>query len=173
VKKVVAVLTILTLFLSGCRAEPQWETVSDEVPAQPVTAQEPCVIQFGVPSDAEKQFQTESRDRSVYVQENGDYEIVSDVITAGSLDDAVRQVSGFSPDDLELVQTTRFGLPEVQFAWSSESDEGGYVSRASLVEDGDYYYALIFSVREGLGDKYRDCAQAVFSSFGLYGDEQF
>ena len=89
------------------------------------------------------------------------------------MDDAIRQVSGFGETDLSVLETTRFGLPEYRFAWASSSDEGEYVSQASLVKDGDYYYALVFSVRQGLGGKYDDCAEAVFSSFGLYGDESF
>ena len=73
--------------------------------------------------------------------------------------------------ELEVLETRRFGLPEYRFAWASASDEGNYVSQASLVEDGSYYYALIFSVREEMGSAYEGCAEAVFSSFGLYGDE--
>ena len=70
-----------------------------------------------------------------------------------------------------MLETERFGLPEYRFAWASESDEGTFVSQAALVEDGSYYYALVFSVREGLGGQYADCAEAVFSSFGVYGNE--
>ena len=39
------------------------------------------------------------------------------------------------------------------------------------MEDTDYYYALVFSVREGLGSQYDDCAEEVFSTFGVYGNE--
>ena len=92
-------------------------------------------------------------------------------ITAPNLDEALRAVSGFGADELEVLETRRFGLPEYRFAWASASDEGNYVSQASLVEDGSYYYALIFSVREEMGSAYEGCAEAVFSSFGIYGDE--
>lgn len=171
-KKICLLLAGL-LLLCGCQAEPQWETVDDDVAAVSAPVQEPCAITFGVPTDATEELRSEEADRSIYVQDAGDYEIISDVIEASDLDSAVRQVSGFETKNLDLVETSRFGLPEYQFAWTSESDEGRRISRASLVEDGSYYYALIFSVREGAGTTYDDCAEAVFSSFGLYGDEEF
>ena len=130
------------------------------------------IITFGLPADTEASPLSEDY-RSLYVHEDGDYEILSDVISAYSLDDALQQVSGFGKDELEVIETSRFGLPEYQFAWVSNSDEGTFLSRASLVEDSDYYYALVFSVREGVGTAYEDCAEAVFASFGLHGDEMF
>jgi len=169
---VLVLLFSLGAALCACRAEPDWETVDD--PAVPVMApaSAPYIITYGVPNDATEEPLSE-KNRSLYVGQNGDYEILSEVITAATLDDALRQVSGFGEDELEIVETTRFGLPDYRFAWSSVSDEGEYVSEASLVEDGDYYYALVFSVRQGLGGQYDECAASVFASFGLYGDEGF
>ncbi len=160
----------LAALLCGCRAEVQWETVDDEVVAASGPAEEPYIITFGVPDDASLEPLSEEH-RNLYVQEDGAYEILSDVITAPNLDEALRAVSGFGADELEVLETRRFGLPEYRFAWASASDEGNYVSQASLVEDGSYYYALIFSVREEMGSAYEGCAEAVFSSFGIYGDE--
>jgi len=173
-KKLWCLLLAGLLLLSGCAAEPAWETVNDENTAA-ASAEEraPCSIRFGVPEDAAEQMISPDGTRNVYTQAGGDYEIVSEVIPAESLDEAVRHVSGFGADEVQLLETTRFGLPEYRFAWSDESDEGRYVSRASLIRDGSYFYSLVFSVREGLFDKYSDCAAAVFSSFGLYGDEEF
>ena len=162
----------LALLLCGCQAEMQWETVDDDIVMVSAPAEDPYIITFGLPADTEASPLSEDY-RSLYVHEDGDYEILSDVISAYSLDDALQQVSGFGKDELEVIETSRFGLPEYQFAWVSNSDEGTFLSRASLVEDSDYYYALVFSVREGVGTAYEDCAEAVFASFGLHGDEMF
>ncbi len=168
-RKILLCSLLLCGLLCGCRAEPDWETVDDDAVLQVSAMVEPP---YGVPDDASME-PLSAKNRSLYVGENGDYEIFSDALSAASLDDAIRQVSGFGETDLSVLETTRFGLPEYRFAWASSSDEGEYVSQASLVKDGDYYYALVFSVRQGLGGKYDDCAEAVFSSFGLYGDESF
>ena len=164
------ILSVLAVLLCSCRAEVQWETVDDEAVLTSAPVEEPYVITFGVPEDAELEPLT-SGSRSLYTQKDGDYEIFSDVIVAPDLDEALRAVSGFGENELDVLRMERFGLPEYRFAWASVSDEGNYVSQASLVEDGGYYYALIFSVREEAGTAYADCAEAVFSSFGLYGNE--
>lgn len=172
-RKLLLCFLLVGTLLCGCRAEPDWETVDDDAVLQvSAVVEAPYVITYSVPDDASME-PLSAKNRSLYVGENGDYEIFSDALSAASLDDAMRQVSGFGEGDLSVLETTRFGLPEYRFAWASSSDEGEYVSQASLVKDGDYYYALVFSVRQGLGGKYDDCAAAVFSSFGLYGDESF
>ena len=166
---VLAVLTALAV-LAGCSAPVTvWETVDDEVVEASGPLEEPYIITFGVPRDVSEP--VTDGGRSLYVQEDGDYEILSDVFTAPNRDEAIRAVSGYEPSALTVLETERFGLPEYQFSWVSTSDEGTFVSQAALVEDGSYYYALVFSVREELGNQYDDCAEAVFSSFGVYGNE--
>lgn len=165
-----AVVCLLAAALCACQAEVQWETVNDEVIEASGPAEEPYVIIFGIPEDAGLEPLSEDC-RRLYVQDNGDYEILSDVVTAPNLDEALRQVSGFGEDEIDVVETRRFGLPAYRFAWASASDEGNFLSQASLVADGNYYYALIFTVREEAGTAYDACAEAVFSSFGLYGNE--
>lgn len=171
-RKVLLPVLLLGVLLCGCRVEPDWETVDDNIVQVAAAEEPPYIITYGIPDDATMD-PLSARNRSLYVSENGDYEILSDVITAASLDDALRQVSGFGEAELSVLETSRFGLPEYRFGWASSSDEGEFVSQASLVEDGNYYYALVFSVRQGLGKKYDDCAREVFASFGLYGDEAF
>ncbi len=166
------IVLILAFLLCGCRAEPDWETVDDAAVQVSAPAEPPYVITYSIPADASME-PLSARNCGLYVGEGGEYEIMSDVISASSLDDALRQVSGFGLDELDVIETSRFGLPEYRFAWSSASDEGEFVSEASLVQDGGYYYALVFSTRQGLNGKYDECAEAVFASFGLYGDENF
>lgn len=172
-RKILLCSLLAIALLSGCRAEPDWETVDDgDVLQVSASVEPPYIITYSIPDDASME-PLSARNCSLYVSENGDYEIFSDALSAASLDDAIRQISGFGETELSVLETTRFGLPEYRFAWASSSDEGEYVSQASLLKDGSYYYALVFSVRQGLSGKYDDCAEAVFSSFGIYGDESF
>lgn len=171
-KLMVGFVIMLALLCTGCRAEVEWETVSDDAALASAPLEEPYIITFGVPDDATMDPLSE-RNCSLYTHESGDYEILSDVISAYTLDAALRELTGYGEGEIDYIETTRFGLPSYQFAWAASSDEGMYVSRATMVQDGGYYYALVFSVREGLGTAYDDCAEAVFSSFGIYGDESF
>lgn len=163
-------LALLPL-LSACSAPVTWETVDDPaVVTASAAVEEPYLITFGVPEDVAQPVSGADGGK-LYVQEHGEYEIYSEVLSASSRDEAIEMVSGFAPSELEILELERFGLPEYRFAWVSASDEGNYVSQASVVEDGNYFYTLIFSVREEAGDQYDDCAQAVFASFGVYGNE--
>ncbi len=166
---------LLPVFLTGCQAEtvPQWETVDDELVEVIEVIQEPYAMTFGIPDDAVLEVFASSDTRKVYLQENGDYEITSEALRADSIADVVQELTGFSMEDLTVMQTLRGSLPEYQFAWTSNTGSGGIVSRATVLDDGGYFYALVFSVQESCGDQYQDCAQSVFSSFGIYADEQF
>lgn len=161
---------VLAAVCCGCASTTTWETVDDEIVAASGPAEEPYIITFGVPEDVNLEPLSEGS-RNLYVQKDGDYEILSDVVTAPNADEAICQVSGFDAEDLDVMETTRFGLPEYRFAWVSESDEGSYVSQAAVVEDGSYYYVLVFSAREEAGNTYDSCAESVFASFGIYGNE--
>ncbi len=168
---VILAAAVLAAACCGCASDAvTWETVDDEIVEASGPAEEPYIITFGVPSDVDANPLTDGS-RSLYVQEDGDYEILSDVVTAPNHDAAIEQVSGFPADELDVLETTRFGLPEYRFAWVSESDEGSYVSQAAVVEDGNYYYTLVFSAREEVGNAYDSCAEEVFASFGIYGNE--
>ena len=53
-----------------------------------------------------------------------------------------------------------------QQAQAPETDGGG-LYHAEILSDRDYYYALIFDVREDAGTTYHSTEEQVFASFGL------
>ena len=162
-------LAALLLFLSGCTARSVvWETVDDEVPLEAASWLEGAkVLSFAVPADAAEQAQEERPGLAVYEQTDRDYEITSEVLLASDLGSAVRRVSGFDADQLEILKTSRCGREEYLFAWYAGGDEGGRLCRASLMPDGLRWYAVTFRVREGLGTLYDNTAKLVFSSITL------
>ena len=83
----------------------------------------------------------------------------------------LRQLTGLDADRFDLIRTTRFSLPEYQFAWSEETDGGDRLYRAAMLCDEHYCYALCFSAPAGSGTSYDSIQESVFASFGLYYDE--
>ena len=164
------------MILSGCTADQQtvWETVDDE-PA--VTAgsftEGAYTMSFDVPMDAVLDTAAARSDRSVYSAADGAYEIVSETLLASDADSAVRRISGFAPQELELIETTRFDLPEYRFAWCAGSDEGMRLCRADVIVDPPYCYALTFSTDEQNLKSCRETADHVFESLSLFTDEGF
>lgn len=158
----------LLALLCGC-ASPVWETVADDVPqeASAVWQEEAYTITLGLPQAAV--LQEADAGRSCYrVAETG-LEITTEVFLASEQDSALRHVSSQPADSLTVLKTSRFGLPEYQFAWYEA--ETGKLCRADLVMDGMTCYAVVCATPEAAGDSLLDEVRAVLASFGLYRDE--
>ena len=174
-KKAVFLTCALALLLGGCAAaEPAWETVDDTVVLDAGSYLDSAyTMLFDVPADAREDALAAAAGRTVYTNAAGDYEIVGQTLLCADADTAVRRLSGFSPEELDVIETTRFGLPEYRFAWYTSGDEGGSLCRADVLLDGTYCYALTFSARESCGNTYDSTAQRVFATLSLFEDEGF
>ena len=175
-KKQVWLLAALSLlFLSACKpaAEPVWETVDDLDVVQTVGIQDTYTMVFDVPMDAVMDTAATQSGRTVYEQKDGDYEIVCETFPASGIEGIVRRLTGFEKDKLDVIETTRFGLPEYRFAWCSDSEEGSRVCRADVIFEAPYCYALTFSVREDAASRYHSTQEQTFASMSLFTDEGF
>ena len=160
--KIVLLLSLLVLFLTGCGARVEtWETVEDTV-AVTESASPVYDIIVGLPeaaltdeTDNSRRYETE------YLQ------VETSMFQAKDLNDAVHYLSGFEAENLTILQTTRFDLPEYQFAWYCQTEEGGRLCRADLVMDGTTCYGVVCSFSEEAGEIAWTEARQVFSAFGL------
>ena len=94
-----------------------------------------------------------------------DYAIAARTIAAADLDEAVYAVSGYSAEELRAV--LHEGEGRCSFGWYAPETDGGRLYHAEILSDRDYYYALIFDVREDAGTTYHSTEEQVFASFGL------
>lgn len=160
----------LTVLLCACVSRvPVWETVDDEIVCQ--MPRRPSTIVFAVPDGlASDVFSPDGLSRQ-YTAPDGSYEISATVFETPDHEDAIRQLTGLDADRFDLIRTTRFSLPEYQFAWSEETDGGDRLYRAAMLCDEHYCYALCFSAPADSGTSYDSIQESVFASFGLYYDE--
>ena len=163
-------LVMAFLLLSGCSV-PVWETVEDTQPVVAVSSwlQDAYTVQFGVPETVDLLEQKEGW--QLYGTADGSLEIETRTFLVSGPDSAVKAVSGFEAEQLTILQMSRFGLPEYQFAWVSQTEQGSRLYRAELVLDGTKCYAVICSRPEEAGDSHDQAIRQVFSSFGLFTDE--
>lgn len=168
--KKIAVLLLLVLGLTGCSRQ-AWETVDDEMPAAPAALwmDETYTIQIGVPSDAELLVSKEGW--HVFSTDNGAFELETRKFLASGLNDAVKTLSGFSLEQLTVLETRRFDLPEYQFVWVTQTEQGSRLCRADLVMDGADCYAVVCSTLEQAGDTYEEYTRQTIATFGLFTDE--
>ena len=152
------------LLLTGCSAQPVWETVEDVIPTDNQDA-----FGYEISVDLPLTYLGGSGENCLY--KSGSVEIQTVSFHAFSLDAAVRELSGFSTKNLNIVKTIHESLPEYQFAWYSETEEGGRLYRADLVMDGTACYAVVCSAPESESGIHEQARQ-VFSAFSLSGLEE-
>ena len=166
-------MAALALLLSGCAAQYTWETVDDTVPASAEASAPACRLTLAAAEDVLEPVFSDDGRTAVYEQKDGDYEITAQTMRAADRNDIVQRLSGFAPEQIEVVQTQRFGMPEYQFAWYASGEEGGRLCRADVLCDGDWCYAVTFSVKEECGSACDAAAERVFASICLNADEDF
>ena len=167
-KKLILPLLIL-VFLTGC-SSPAWETVDDTHEVSAASwLEEAYSIEIGVPQTMS--LLDACAGCSVYSNDDGSFEVETRTFLASDLDTAVQMLTGYRAGDLNILQTERFDLPEYQFAWVTQTEQGSRLCRADMVVDGMEHYAVICSTLEDAGDAYAWDVRQVISTFGLYVDE--
>lgn len=127
----------LCLGLIGCSQEMTFETVADEL-LQSVMAQ-PREISVRLPDDALAPV-LDSDAQQMYVSE--EYEIVIETLSAGDLDATIQAISGYSRDNVTIMETQWDDVTRYDFVWASAGEEGDRLGRAVILDDGNYHYCM-------------------------------
>ena len=158
------VLVALALLLTGCGVQETFETVAD-VYVQPVSVKVGDVS-IMLPEDA-----------SVAVLENPDagtlylcdgYTLTLQTLQAGDLDRTLRQVTGFSRENLTLMQTTDTSCKRYECVWSAAGEAEDQVGRATVLDDGNYHYVLTVMAGASKAGELNDAWREIFDSFCLH-----
>ena len=131
------ILAALCLMLSGCGAEETMETVADDI-VQPVMAQ-PREIAVSLPDNAVAPV-LESDSEQVYLCE--DYQIVIETVSSGDISATVQNISGYTRDNLTIMETEQDGVKRYDFVWASAGEDGDMLGRAVILDDGSYHYCM-------------------------------
>ncbi len=156
------VLMILALLLCGCDAAETFETVADEMVLQ-VSAQ-PQEVVLTLPEDTLLPAM-ESDSRTLYLCDG--YDVAVQTFSGGNLDGTVQQLTGFSREDLTVVQTQAGACACYEFAWTMATDLGEQVGRAMILDDGNFHYTLTCMTDAGDAQEYQEIWNGIFESFGL------
>ena len=156
------ILLMIVLSLAGCAPAQVFETVTDEL-AVPVSAQ-PREIRFDLAQEPILPVM-ESDEGQLYLC--GDFDVMVQTLESGDLNDTVYQISGFSPEELTLIQTGTGDVEKYEFVWTSVSDEGHRIGRATILDDGSYHYTLSATVDAELIEEYQEIWNGIFESFEL------
>lgn len=159
----ILLLAAALLLLCGCskKTTVAMEYVDDAEEARS------CLIEFELPEDVILQTESEDGTQSIYESADGNYLIAAETVAADTLEDAVREVSGFRMDDLTVLSTDLEDAEVYHFAWASESEEGTLVSRCALAVRDGAYCALTMTQKAGMEGAYRETEKTLFSSLSM------
>lgn len=156
------VIACLALLLSGCGKEETFETVADEW-AEPVMA-EPASVSIYLPSEAAAPV-LESGEGTVY--DCGDYAICRQDLPSGDLSATIESVTGYSLDDLTVLETKQGNAKRYDFVWASASEEGEQVGKGCILDDGEYHYVVMILGDADTANEYQSVWQEILASFAL------
>ena len=161
--KKIAMALLLSLLLSGCGAEETLETISDDIPLQPVLAA-PAEISVRLPDNAVSPV-LESDTEQVYFCE--DYEIAIETRSSGDLGSTITALTGFDPEQLTIMHTKTDAADRYEFVWVSAGEEGDRLGRGVVLDDGSYHYCMSV-LRDAENPKKSQVVWSdVFSSFSV------
>lgn len=136
-KKACIILGLVAM-LCGCAAQPVFETVSDQAD-MPVMA-EVRQLQIALPKEATAPTLQSEESGKLYLCDG--YTLSVQTMEAGDLDATLRSVSGFSREQLTVMETLKHGIKRYDCVWSAAGEGGDQVARAVILDDGSYHYAV-------------------------------
>lgn len=164
---------LVILCFTGCQKDTAvWETVSDQIYLS-VDGKIPVqlTMDFSAPADAVQAADALSSG-AVYQQAEGKYEIMQETLQ-GAAESAIKRMTGFSKDELTVMETKEFNMARYDFVWTAASEQGQQVCRGVVFDDGTYCYTLTFQTAEENGGALQACMDEVFASIGFHEDEGF
>lgn len=153
---------LMMMLLTGCGAEETFETVSDDM-VLPVMAQ-PGNISVELPGEAALPV-VENDNGRIYLCE--DYEIILQTLEGGDLDTTIQTLSGYSREELTVMETMLDGISRYEFVWAAAGEEGDRLGRGVILDDGDYHYCMSALWDADSTEKSQFSWNQVFESFSL------
>ena len=161
-KKVWCVLA-LSLLLTGCGTTEVWETIAD-VDDTPVMAQMQQIT-VNLPTDASVETMENDQTEKIYLC-NG-YTVTVQTLPGGDVDKTLRQISGFSRDQLTVMETQGFNTKRYACVWAAAGEAEDQVARAVVLDDGNYHYAVTVMAPFSTAGDLASTWQSILSSVQL------
>ena len=130
-----AIFLLISLLLAGCAAEETFETVADDW-VQSVAAPMREVILI-LPEEAAAPV---SAGEKGMLYRCGGYEIMVETLSSGDLEATVREVTGYSLENLTVLETREGDYKRYDLIWScmgEQGQQGGLFVGHPVLEDGE------------------------------------
>lgn len=161
------ILVGLVFLLTGCGSQPTLETVTDEY-VQPVMAQMQQVL-VSLPEDASVAVLEDETAGTIYLCDG--YTVTLQTTQAGDLTKTLQSATGFSKEDLRLIQTQYGGLTRTDGVWTAAGEQEDQLGRFAVLDDGSYHYVLTCMMDASRTQSLQPVVDELFDSFRLVSSE--
>ena len=96
-----------------------------------------------------------------------DFTLWLQTMPAGDLGKTLQTVSGYPRENISLVELTLGNLKRYECVWASAGEQGDQISRAVILDDGDFHYVLIMQAGAEYAFDLQQTWNDVASSFSL------
>jgi hypothetical protein len=154
------IIGALALLLCGCGAQETFETVEDvwAAPTQPAMQH----ILLDLPADANAPaLQSDTGDK-LYLCDG--FSVTVHVLQAGDMEKTLRTVTGYEKEDL---QTALSAGDRFHCVWTAAGEGQTQVGKTTVIDDGNYHYALTVMMPETAAGELQQQVQQIFNSFRL------
>ena len=153
----------LCMFLCGCAQQPVFETLGD---VEHLIGERPAMGTMTVQLPQEAAAQTlGTGDGTMYDCEG--YTLVMHTTSAGDFSKTVQQLSGFTPENLTIMETQMGENKRYEWVWTAATEDGDVLCRAAVLDDGTYHYCMSAMAQADLAGQLTTQWNALFASFCL------
>ena len=157
--KKICVLMILAVILSGCRAEPTWETVEDALPEAVIPVAQQLYVPL--PDDASQPTFQEEESGELYLCDG--YTLTKQITQSGDIPKTVQSICGIDSDNLQIMKTIQNDQDRYDFVWTAAGEDGLQLGRACILDDGVYHYIVSTMASEEDSMRVREEWQDIFA----------
>lgn len=142
------ILVPMALLLAGCSqpTEQVYETVGP-IEYEPVAEAEPQYISVWTPSDAAVETLAGEDGGTLYSW--SDCELRVTTVDAGDIQHTLETITGLDYDSLTVMNYRKDDTQYYETVWTTSSEDGIYIGRALVADDGNFHYCLSLTSPEG------------------------
>lgn len=161
-KRMLVLVMILCMVLSGCSAAETFEQLKDVYASAPPA--EVREISLTLPEDAALSVMSTDAVR-MYLGES--YEVLTETMESGDLNKTLRKITGYSTEQLTIMELKDVDFNRYLCAWSTVTEEGEKVGRCAVLDDGNYHYCLTVLVPAAEAGRLQKVIDSILTSYTL------
>lgn len=161
-KKGWSIIILTAVLLAGCGTQETFETLADIYAHGPM--REPREVTVRLPREAAA-VANSAEDAVLYLCDG--FDVTVQTFSGGDLDGTVRNVTGYSREDLTVIETGAGPYMRYDIAWSCAGEGEDQICRAVILDDGVYHYAVSCMGNQSDYKKVAAKWEEIFDSFDL------